>query len=241
MRISILLLTLAVAASAIAEESKCQFTLTGDVSKTIQNQAKSGDPRSMGRVGASTDYWMSDKQIHDGLPAMNQALEGVSNAIRKDGVKDLSRQKVENATRDSLNSPTTASAKQATDEAMKKDPRLFLLMINCLGDDGGLSIAPVNGSKYADVKFKPGKYAIVESDKGKPGDFMVSLIHIQDAGQRVSFRTEGTGSLDLKQFDLHGVRGGFSFNAKGRGKNSPSVAVKGSFSLNCAGGDLCQK
>ncbi len=170
--------------------------------------------------GAGADYWSSDDEIRAALLALVKA----GNA----GISD-------------------ADAKKKVDEEMKKDPRLFLLIVNCVApkpDDASISFFPGDESKYADVPFGPKKYTL-PPDGGlgggaNAGEFSV-LFSIGDH----FFAVTEPGELNITRFDSNGVAGTFKFTAKeseflADGKPL-SVKVEGSFDYPCLGGSKCKK
>jgi hypothetical protein len=110
---------------------KCTFTVTGDLTLTVDAIATKSPPN--GRAMATADYWQTDDQIRSALQMMT----------------GLDRKK----------SKETVNAE--VDAAMKKDPKFMLLLVNCGADGGSLNFGPGRDSKYADIPFKPGKYPIV--------------------------------------------------------------------------------
>lgn len=138
------------------------------------------------------------------------------------------------------------SSKESVDDAMKKDPRLFLLILNCTSSEGGgknsVSILPSGDSKYKDVPFQAGEYAIpVQGALGgaaKPGDFGVLLSVGEGA-----YRVVEAGKLKITKFDKSGIAGSFSYKGEevfGEGK--PKVVnVEGKFEFRCPAGENCKK
>ena len=128
---------------------------------------------------------------------------------------------------------------------MKKDPRVFLLILNCTSSEGGgknsISILPGNDSKYKDVPFQPGEYTIpVQGALGanKAGEFGVLL----SAGDK-SFKVTEAGKLKITKFDKTGIAGTFSYKGQDAfAEGTPKkVAVEGKFDFPCAAGDNCKK
>lgn len=137
------------------------------------------------------------------------------------------------------------SGDESVEDAMKKDPRLFLLLINCgtgANAKESISIMPSNGSKYADVPFKPGEYAIpVQGALGgakKPGEFNV-LLSVQDGVWKVS----EAGTLKISKFDKTGIAGTFSFKSEETfAEGTPrKINVSGTFDFACPDGDNCKR
>jgi hypothetical protein len=204
-----LLTALLATASAAADTNHCELSVTGDANATIKVDAPLAG--AQGKLAASTDYWLSDAQIRMAL----SALQSIGGKL------------------------PPAEKQRKVDEAMKKDPRLMLLIINCLTDEGGLIVAASGGSKYADVPFKPATYAIVPNRRTRTGEFTV-MFHVSHGGKREAYAVSEPGKLALTQFDRKGIAGTFSFKAEQRGKEPKQVAVTGSFKYHCAG-EACQK
>ena len=164
-----------------------------------------------GKLTASTDYWLSDAQLRAALGA----LEGIGAKLGKD------------------------DKQRKVDEAMKKDPRFMLLLINCLSDEGGVVFSASSGSKYADIPLKPASYAIAPGVGARPGQ-VTAMFHLSPGGKRESYAIKEPGKLVLTQFDRKGIAGSFAFKAEGRGKDAKHVEVTGKFAYACSG-EACQK
>ncbi|MBI5948288.1 MAG: hypothetical protein HY875_09130 [Chloroflexi bacterium] len=169
--------------------------------------------------GAGTDYWISDDEMRAALLALVKA----GNA----GISD-------------------ADAKKKVDEEMKNDPRIFLLIVNCVApkpDDVSISFLPGGDSKYADVPFGSKKYTIAAGGTlggdVKPGQFSV-LFTIGDH----FFNVAEDGQLNITKFDASGIAGTFSFSAKENeflATGTPlKVKVEGKFDYPCTGGSKCK-
>jgi len=194
--------TSAAAAPAGTAVGKCSFTVSGDVTLTVEGVAKT-PPNSAAM--AATEYWMSERSVRAGL----EAMEGLDRRKSKEQVA------------------------AAVDEAMKKDPRLMLLSINCGADGGAVDLGASKDSKHADVAMKPGKY-VIASD-AKAGQFGV-LFNMRAPG---SFHISEPGTLEITKFDLTGIAGTFAFKAKSFDEKR-AVEVHGTFDYPCVG-DACQK
>ncbi|HEX6030671.1 MAG TPA: hypothetical protein VFY90_04510 [Tepidiformaceae bacterium] len=126
------------------------------------------------------------------------------------------------------------------DEAMNADPRLFILIVNCIPKDDSdvsLIISPSNAAKYADVPFKPAEYAVGEPASDDPKEFSVLLF---TGGEELWKVDEGT--LKLTRWDKKGVAGSVKlkaeeFFAEGTPKK---VTVEGSFDFDCFHGANCE-
>ncbi len=136
-----------------------------------------------------------------------------------------------------LAGPKDHKAKKV-EEWMKKDPKLILLLLNCITDEGSVFINPTPTSKYKDVPFGARSYKIGESRSTVPGQFLASSLRIGNNLFRVS-----EGTLDITKFDREGITGHFSLKADlqtspDKGK---AISVEGSFDFPCAGsGGRCR-
>lgn len=162
---------------------------------------------AQGKVAVSTDYWLSDDQLRTAARLLGD-----------------------------YGKLTPADKEKKIDEAMKRDPRFMLLMMNCLADDGGLILSAAG--KYADVPMKPATYPIVPSSKAKAGE-LTGMFHLSPGGKRESYSISEPGKLAITQFDKKGLAGTFTFGAT-QGKTKKHVTVTGSFRYACTG-DLCAK
>jgi hypothetical protein len=112
------------------------------------------------------------------------------------------------------------------EEAMKQDPRIYTLIVNCAGQGVSLNFLPGGDSKYADVPFGPKKYAIGGMMGAKSGEMAVML-----SIDNEMFRVEPGGFLDVTKFDKVGLAGTFEFKAKG---DKGEITVKGKIDYKCA-------
>ena len=176
-----------------------------------------------GQGGASavgSDYWLTDDEVRNAVSMMTGLGSNASDAEKK----------------------------KAVDAAMKNDPRLYLLILNCVSGTGdtknSLSLLPSGGSKYADVPFKPGQYTIPKGGLlgggDKPGEFSVLLSLGKDA-----YKVSEDGKLSITKFDKTGIAGSFSFKAEqGFPKDNAApkkISVDGTFDFPCSGGGNCKK
>ena len=180
---------------------KCTFTVTGDMPMTVEAIATKSPPN--GKAMAAADYWQTDDQLRSAL----KTLSGLDSKKSKDAIE------------------------AEVDADMKKDPKFMLLLINCGAEGGSLNFGPGNGSKYADVPFKPGKYSI--TGKAKAGEIGV-MVNLRPPGKHQSFSVSEPGTLDISKFDLTGLTGTFSFKAKSF-DDKQTVEIKGSFDYPCTG------
>lgn len=130
------------------------------------------------------------------------------------------------------------------EEDMKKDPRLFLLLLNCVASDGSVSLtlSPSGTSKYADVPFEPGSYKIagggILGGSDVPAEFGVLL----SVGTGSFSVTDAGGTLDITKFDNSGIAGTFSFPAEeifAEDGTAQKITVEGSFDYECVGQSVC--
>ena len=205
----LLLIPILTACGTAADTNRCEIAVTGDTTATIKAESRAGSLQ--GKVGPSTDYWLSDDQVRRAVSMMHN-----------------------------LNSNLTAAEKQRRiDESMTKDPRLMLLLINCMADEGGIIFGTSNGSKYADVPFQPASYTIGGKGPSKPGEFTAAF-QLSPVGKLEGYSISEPGELVLTQFDRKGLVGTFSFKAHQFGTTPNRVTVAGSFHFPCVGG-ACQK
>lgn len=189
------------AAPAGTAAGKCTFTATGDMSVSVEGIATKQPPN--GKAMASTDYWMTDAQLRAGL----ETMVGL----------------------DSKKSKAEIAAK--VDEAMKQEPKVMLLLINCGDEHGSVILGPGKDSKYANVPMKPGKYPIVNS--AKAGEFG-AMINLRPPGGHQSFSVAEPGTLEITKFDLTGIAGTFAIKGKSfDGKQT--VEIHGTFDYPCVG------
>ncbi|MFO0633026.1 MAG: hypothetical protein U0168_09275 [Nannocystaceae bacterium] len=64
---------------------------------------------------------------------------------------------------------------KTVDEAMKQDPRIYTLIVNCSGGGLNLNFLPAAHSKYADVPFGPKKYELAGMMSAKPGQITMMI------------------------------------------------------------------
>lgn len=191
--------------AAAETTNRCEIAVTGDATASIKAEATAASAR--GKLAAVVDYWLSDSELRTALGV----LVG-------------------------FDSKASAADKQRKlDEAMKKDPRFMLVVINCLTDDGGLVLSASGPSRYADFPMKPGTHPIVPTTAPRAGD-VTAMFHLTTAGKRDSYTVAEPGKLVLTQFDRKGIAGSFTFKAQGRGKTPRHIEVAGKFSYACSGG-----
>lgn len=193
----------ALASVAAADTNHCEIAVTGESNATIKVDAPRGT--AQGKLGASTDYWLTDMQVRKAI----QLLQSVGSKL------------------------TAAEKQRKVDEAMKHDPRFMLLLITCLADEGGIIMVAAKDSKYADVPMKPASYAIVPARQTRAGEFL-AMFHLSPGGKRESYLVKEPGKLVISKFDRKSLAGTFSFTAEQPGKTR-KVSVTGSFSFHCTG------
>ena len=136
--------------------------------------------------------------------------------------------------------------KKEVDEAMKDDPRFFILLVNCIpGDEeqGSLTLSPSADAKYADVPFKPGEYVIAQGgvlgSTKNAKEFSVLL----STDQETLWKVSEDGALKITKWDSSGIKGSFNFKAEeafGMDTTPKTINVSGSFDFPCADGDKCK-
>jgi hypothetical protein len=184
----------------------CQVTVTG--AEKVEWTGYWTEPVAVGGsgdVGAVSEYWMDEGQIR----TMVSMLHG-------------------------LGSKSEADKKKKVEAAMKRDPRwLWMLNLNCKADEGTLNLmtSSKSGSKY--VPLGPKSYPVAGGgmglgEVGGPGEFAVQL-----AINKEPYIASG-GSVEIKKFDMAGVSGSFSLQAKSRA--GKQIEVKGTFDYPCTGG-----
>jgi hypothetical protein len=109
------------------------------------------------------------------------------------------------------------------DEAMKQDPRMYILLLNCKAGELALNFAAGMGTKYKDMPFAPGKYKI-GNERGR--------VHVMLAQGSKDFFRPTAGDFEFTRFDKSGAKGSFSVAAKSF-DGSKSIQVKGTFDLGC--------
>lgn len=116
--------------------------------------------------------------------------------------------------------------------AMKANPRFMTLIINCRGPRASISFMPEEGSRYADIPYRPKKYALAS---GKRGSFRpLTLI------DRAAYRTR-TGTLDITRFDDHGLTATYQFEATDIATDK-QVTIRGAIDFPCPPGyDKCRR
>jgi len=129
------------------------------------------------------------------------------------------------------------AAKQASD-----DPWM-LLILNCDGAEGGISLFPGVRSGYGDIPFGPKSYTIASGGLfgggAKAGEF-TALVTLGDD----LYGLDEPGELKVTKFDKSGVAGTFSLKAGERftfGASPKKVTLQGTFDFPCDGGSVCKK
>jgi hypothetical protein len=182
-------------------QDRCEVHVTGSQTVDIVATKPRGSPNPKLSVG--TEYWYSDDEIRMALSTM----------VRIGGDK-----------------PSKADVERKVDEGMKKDPRLWLLMMNCATDDGFLNFSASNASTSKDIPFGPHTYVVASDPKAGEVSTMFSI----KQGKRQSYHLAAPGKLEVAKFDATGITAAFAFEAESYDK-SQHVSVKGSFDFGCAG------
>jgi hypothetical protein len=186
-------------AAATGPQDHCEVHVTGAQTVDILGTKPRGHRE--GDVSAASEYWYTDDELRSALGTM----------MRIGGDK-----------------PSKAEVERKVDEAMKQDPRLWLLLFNCKTDAGFLNLSASNSSKSRDIPFGPHTYAIASEPKA--GEFGAMFMLKQ--GKPTSYHLAAPGKLEITKFDTTGITGTFGFEASSAGKQ---VTVKGAFDFGCIG------
>jgi len=179
----------------------CQVKVSGSVSASWKGTWQKPTVGKPAKVGAGTDYWLSDADLR-------KALTGLAGLFNK---------------------KSDAEKAKEVEKGMKKDPRLMLLLINCATDEGSIFLMPAQGAKYKDVPFTPKSYRIASSRTAKPGDFVLLPIKVGKQRFKVQGGTLDIKKFDLtgiagsfslkaeKKGEAIDVTGAFDFPCTGGG------------------------
>src|SRR5690242_18796912 len=129
------------AAGAVATEAqdRCEVHITGSQTLDIIGTKPRGSPSV--KLSAGSEYWMTEDELRNAIATM------VSFGDKR------SKEEID----------------RKVDEEMKKDPRLWLLMMNCSTDEAFVNLSPSSSSKSADIPFGPHAYVIASDPKA--GEF----------------------------------------------------------------------
>jgi hypothetical protein len=116
--------------------------------------------------------------------------------------------------------------------ALKRDPRIALLILNCGEGDFRVSVMPASGSTYKDVPFKAGKYDFAAGLNQKPGQ-MTALLQAKGPGWMAE-----KGTLDITRRDSTRLVGTFAIDAVNKGQKAHFA---GKFDLLCPTSTSCKK
>lgn len=108
------------------------------------------------------------------------------------------------------------------DEAMRKDPKIYTLIVNCSIDDLNLAFGAGTDSTYADIPFGPKKYQ-VGNGKGQ-----IAMLASLDNYKKY-FRATG-GTFEVTRFDGVGLAGTFEIDITGDVKGK----IRGKIDYKCA-------
>ncbi|TMQ17819.1 MAG: hypothetical protein E6J90_21705 [Deltaproteobacteria bacterium] len=193
---------------AAAEPRHNQCEFTVTGDATASVTADVESTTANGKVMAASDYWNSEAELR----------KQIAFAVGGGKLGDAEKQR-------------------KIDEWMKHDPRLLVLAINCLTDDGGITVRASVLSKYADVPLRPGSYSIASEGTERAREFSAKL-RFTAGGKRESYWVD-SGKLVLSQFDKRGLAGTFTLKARDR-INAKHVEVTGRFKYACAG-EACER
>jgi hypothetical protein len=195
-------------AAAARHHNHCEIAVSGDVTASIKADVESSTANN--KVAAGTEQWSSDAEIRAALVTLQRL--------------DKKRSDAEN--------------QRWVDARMKLDPRIALLILRCLTDDGGVIIRASILSKTADFPMKPATYAIKSEGTDGRGEFHAKF-SMGSGGKRRDYLVQ-SGKLVLTQFDRKGVAGTYTFKAIDSAREPKHVEVTGTFSYACVG-DRCRK
>ena len=136
-----------------------------------------------------TDYWRTAVETRGLIRGM----------LEQDEVNDVNREDID----------------YLVEQAMARDPRLVLFMMDCSGERAGLMLVPGRFSRYADVPFRPRAYEIAPAaniEAVTEGAFFVEAYIMRGAGPRHYAPVE-PGQLNITTFNELQVAGTFSFAA----------------------------
>ncbi len=143
-------------------------------------------------------------------------------------------------------SATGDAKKEEVDEAMKKDPRFFIIILNCIPADsqkGSLTLLPSNEAKYADIPFKSGEYVVSEGGVLGGTDDPRAFGALLTTGDESLWQVSENGTLKITKWDSSGIAGNFNFKVEEGfvASGTPKTAtVEGKFDFPCAGGGKCK-
>lgn len=109
------------------------------------------------------------------------------------------------------------------EEAMRRDPKIYTLIVNCGVEDLNLNFGAGTDSTYADIPFGPKKYE-VGNGKGQ----MAMLGSVQKYGKY--FRAKPGSWFEVTKFDGSGLQGAFELVIDGDLKGT----VRGKIDYRCA-------
>ena len=117
--------------------------------------------------------------------------------------------------------------------AAKRDPSIYIFILNCKAGPLSINFGAGAGSTYKDIPFKPGKYKM-GNERGK-----VTALLTADK----SFFKITTGEFEFTKFDKTGAKGSFRFEASGQLGTPGQIKASGTFDLGCPFPDvaMCKK
>jgi hypothetical protein len=102
-----------------------------------------------------------------------------------------------------------------TEQAMARDPRLTLFVMDCNGEQGGVTLVPGKFSRYADVPFRPNTYEIAPAanmEAVTEGVFLATISVGSGAASR-DYTVVEPGVLNITVFNELQIAGTFTFKA----------------------------
>jgi hypothetical protein len=136
--------------------------------------------------------------------------------------------------------------KKEVDEMMKRDPRFFILLLNCIPSDstkGSLTLSPSNEAKYADVPYKAGEYVIGKGGVLGGTDDPKAFGALFATDDETLWQVSEDGTLKITKWNSDGIAGSFNFKAEEGFVTSGTpkkVSVEGTFDFGCPSGN-CKK
>jgi hypothetical protein len=97
----------------------------------------------------------------------------------------------------------TEDEEYLAEQAMARDPRLTLFVMDCSGEQGGVTLVPGRFSRYADVPFRPRTYEIAPARRIEAvtaGAFYATVL--VGAGQKArDYTVTAPGELNITTFN----------------------------------------
>jgi hypothetical protein len=179
--------------------------VTGAVTTGWKGAWKASDDDQSGKVGAASDYWLSDADLREFVEYHAGPRENTGRKLV---------------------------------QLMRRVPRVAILLLNCMTDEGHVFIRPASKSEYDDVPRKARSYKIAPEQTATPGQFVASSLKVGKTHYRVT-----GGRVELKRFNFDGVTATFTLKAipvRAEDKGN-EINVQGAFNIPCTGvGSRCK-